>query len=516
MSDSMGEATPRSLLSESNGIAYLAGGCILLYTLYSIAIAVKNVYFHPLSHIHGPKLWIAFPLLKWLHVIRGDLDAKMVEWHEVYGPTIRIAAKELSFTGAQAWADTCGPKNNPELPKGFQGLHDGRPRSMVEASTADHARFRKALSYGFSERAMRAQEGLIQGYINLLMKRLRDRADGVTPVDIAQWYDFTTFDIIGDLAFGQSFNGLRDATLHTWIVNLFKMLQMAAIVRGTSEYPFLISLAQRIVPRSIQKAADEHWDFAAQCIKRRLKDGSKQGRPDFVDAMSRNKGTEIEITEEEMVSNAFLILVAGSETTATLLSGVTYFLLKKPSILQRAQAEVRNTFKDEKEITMTSVSANLPYMRACLDEALRCYPPAPGSVQRVTVSPSTSIDGTVVPPGTYVSVHQSAAFWSERNFKRARGFVPERWLPEHQREGGEFANDDRAVHQPFSVGPRNCIGQNLANAEMRVILARVLWNFELVLAGTEEKKAGWVDQKTFLTWIKKPLMVTLKLRTWDV
>ena len=73
----------------------------------------------------------------------------------------------------------------------------------------------------------------------------------------------------------------------------------------------------------------------------------------------------------------------------------------------------------------------------------------------------------------------------------------------------QFANDNRAVLRPFSVGPRNCIGRNLAYNEMRLILARVLWNFDLQLW---EEIRGWMKQKSYGLWEKPPMFVRLKER----
>lgn len=62
--------------------------------------------------------------------------------------------------------------------------------------------------------------------------------------------------------------------------------------------------------------------------------------------------------------------------------------------------------------------------------------------------------------------------------------------------------------QPFSVGPRNCIGRNLANAEMRLILTRVLWKFDLELC--PESATRWDEQRSFILWEKKPLMCSVR------
>lgn len=92
------------------------------------------------------------------------------------------------------------------------------------------------------------------------------------------------------------------------------------------------------------------------------------------------------------------------------------------------------------------------------------------------------------------------------NFHRPAVFIPERWIDGPQGKG-EFANDKRGVLQPFFVERRNCIGRNLAYAEMRLILAKVLFHFDLTLASA--KTGDWFDQKSWGVWIKNPLYVRL-------
>lgn len=109
-----------------------------------------------------------------------------------------------------------------------------------------------------------------------------------------------------------------------------------------------------------------------------------------------------------------------------------------------------------------------------------------------------------------MAVHQSAAYWSLLNFHEPDRFVPERWLPATKDDPtSPFYHDNRNVVQPFSAGPRNCIGKNLAYNEMRVILARVLWNFDLELC---DESLRWNEHKSYTLWEKPPMMCRLRER----
>jgi cytochrome P450 len=99
----------------------------------------------------------------------------------------------------------------------------------------------------------------------------------------------------------------------------------------------------------------------------------------------------------EIEGNSSLFIVAGSETTATLLSGATYYLLKNPNVLEKLKAEVRGHFKSEEEINVVN-SGQLPYLFAVLEESLRMYPPVPTRLPRVTGPEGHTIDGHYVPP----------------------------------------------------------------------------------------------------------------------
>jgi len=91
-----------------------------------------------------------------------------------------------------------------------------------------------------------------------------------------------------------------------------------------------------------------------------------------------------------------VIIVGGSETTATLLCGLSYLLLKKPETLKILTDEVRSMFKSEDEINLQSVT-KLKYMLACIDEALRRYPPTPWGMARVIPQGGATVSGVYVP-----------------------------------------------------------------------------------------------------------------------
>ena len=188
----------------------------------------------------------------------------------------------------------------------------------------------------------------------------------------------------------------------------------------------------------------------------------------------QQKNEEGELSRGTLYENGVTLVVAGSETTATLLTGVTYFLCKNPERLRRLQHEVRPFFTTDSEITSKSVN-DLAYMNAVLSEALRVYPPSPFGIPRLIsnkegqivaghhlphrVCPRSSIlqsHCVLITLQTRAAIFHHAAYRYEHNFARPNEFIPERWLPDAPLE---FKSDTRDVLQPFHVGPRGCIGK---------------------------------------------------------
>lgn len=218
---------------------------------------------------------------------------------------------------------------------------------------------------------------------------------------------------------------------------------------------------------------------------------------------------------EEIKTTAGSIVLAGSETTATLLSGLVYYLLNNPEVYEKTVQEIRTSFSSSEDINLDTIS-RLQYTQAVLTETMRLYPPVPASLDRCVPPGGGIVNGCPLPAGTIVQLFQESVYRLPTNFATPNEMHPERWFTDEKRPK-EFDNDNRAVMQPFSYGPRNCIGQNYAYAEMRLITSKLLFRFDLSKPkeGTKERKSfdEWRDtQLVKVLWEKPPLWVDLKER----
>ena len=266
---------------------------------------------------------------------------------------------------------------------------------MINATEADHARQKKLLTHAFSDRALRDQEPLIMSYIDFFIRRLRGYANGEEKVNLEEWLNFLTFDIIGDLAFGEPFGCLESSEYHPWVSTIFQSIKAGTFLRALSVYPFLAAQVRKFMPKQLIQKRLAHYQMSKDKVTQRL--ATTTTRPDFISYILRyNDQRGMQRSEIEM--NAAIIIQAGSETTATTLAACLFYLQKYPTYGQRTTQEVRTAFQADSDITFLAAS-QLPHLNSVIEESLRIFPPSPGIGPRLVPKGGAVIDGQFVPEG---------------------------------------------------------------------------------------------------------------------
>ena len=421
-----------------------------------------------------------------------------------------MAPDELSFINPAAWKDIYMSKEFLR-PKQWGTRSPGvKAHSLISAPITDHARFRKALGPAFSDKAIREHETTILGYVDLLIKRLRqtiDEDDESNSINMVEWINFTTFDIISDLGWGASFQCLERAEYHPFITVI---LQFKALLIGTAIefYPLVDALIPYVTPKSAMAALHMVMETADSNVKQRL--SRKTNRKDVIlYVLAYNQSSKPVVSEGEMIQNSTALIIAGSESVTTALFGVLNCLLARPESMQKLVHEVRSNFKSESEISATSTKS-LTYLTAVLNEGMRMCP-VPDGLRRAIPSGGAIIAGHPLPQGISVSVPCWASFQSSKNYTMPSQFIPERWLQEGD-DSSAYSADRRISFQPFSLGPHNCIRQPLAWIEMRLILAKLIWNFDFSIPKSGEV-LDWTSQRIWWSWDKAPMKVRVTKAT---
>jgi cytochrome P450 len=260
---------------------------------------------------------------------------------------------------------------------------------------------------------------------------------------------------------------LQNSEYVPWVNTLFDSIKGVTILMVINSLPVVSSSANFLLGGFIERAHRRHLKYSADRVDRRL--ASQTTRPDIWTQVLRREGDQA-LSLGEMHANSDLFMIAGTETTATLVSGLFYLLLMNPDKMKKLQDEIRASFKEREDMSMVHL-AQLKYLNACIEESFRMYPPVPSGLPRVTppggaaicgewISANASRAKQVSHPTQYLTFSKTtvyvtpyAAYTSPTNFRAPNDYIPERWI------SSEYDTDHKSVLQPFSVGPRNCVGK---------------------------------------------------------
>ncbi|KAI8236888.1 hypothetical protein K4K54_001689 [Colletotrichum sp. SAR 10_86] len=490
-----------------------------LWLLFHLGRGIYQAYFSPLHRVPGPKLWVIIPIIPKIKILLGTIDQDLRQLHRKYGNAVRWSPDHITFTTSEAWKTIYGHKHG-QFPK-YNSSEQLEPQSnILFADDANHARIRRGVSHAFSPKALAEQEPLVYEYVDKLVWRLSDVAESRMPTEMGRWFHIASFDIVGDLTFGESLGGLDNNELHYVVTHVLLFIERAKkLFELNSLLGPLRWIVMPIIARDAEKGFRDMFTYTRSAVQRRIDIDGELDRRDFMQGLLRGKDEKLISSMEEIITNANTIFVAGSDTTATLMTAATFYLLSTPEAYKRAVTEVRSAFQSAAEINFTNATARLPYLLAVLNETFRLYPPVPSVNERMV--PDTGeriyVEDYYLPPHTCVGVHHSSAGLSESNFAQPESFIPERWLPEvAQDPASPFHADKRDAIQPFSYGPRNCVGKHLAYNEMRVIMARLLWEFDMTLDKSSLKwTTPYSEHKSWTIWKKPTLVVHIKKRQFQ-
>ena len=203
---------------------------------------------------------------------------------------------------------------------------------------------------------------------------------------------------------------------------------------------------------------------------------------------ARDPTTLSALTEEELIAEAGVLIVAGSDTVATALTATLFYCLHYPPALSRLQEEIRSVFADVDEIRSSQRLDSCHYLRACINEAMRLSPPVGALLPREILSGGLIVDDQHFPEGIDIGVPHYALHHNELHYPDPFAFKPERWIvstdPNCEKSSEAAVAAAQSAFCAFSVGRFGCVGKTLAYAEMSVILARIFWLYDMRLRGS--------------------------------
>ena len=260
--------------------------------LVPLAYCAYNLWWHPLARFPGPKRAAVSPFWAMWHWLSGENLNKLCDLHNQYGSVVRIAPNQLSFCSSSSWKDVHGhkPGRKPFL-KGpwYRPFPQDHYNIVSVSNPGHHALMRKSLSHGFSSGALIAQEDRLQYFVNKFVDQI-DLRFTHTAGDMTKWYNYVTFDAIGELAFGEPFGCVESGRCprshirsrpgftngepkkgepHFWIDILFAGIKNFNLLRSFEYFPLLKSgvlllLRWGLLPSSVTEPRRKQTIYARE------------------------------------------------------------------------------------------------------------------------------------------------------------------------------------------------------------------------------------------------------------
>ncbi|KAI1115192.1 cytochrome P450 [Nemania sp. NC0429] len=454
-----------------------------LVIAYAVARCIYFLHFHPLSKFPGPKLaavsnvWYAYYWLqgRWPWAIQATLKK--------YGHIVRIAPNELVFDSPQASKDIYGSHD-----KGLEiftktDIHDfGRDRDgglIWQQDPVKHHQIAKQLAPAFSLRAIRAKDGVLHKHVDYFVEKMKEKAASHVGVDLAAWVQWLSLDIAADMAYHHEANCMRDEQDSPYLRLILRFNKLVTVTQVLRRFPWLSFLrffgfSFSLVARFLEVKRTRVFEF-----RRRL---SKRGTTEHVDyfeqlIQERTPDDGEELTHLSTITTQ--LMFAGYLPPSDWYYGILFHLLQNEEVWNVLTQEIRHEFKTYNQITPGS-SSPLPYLNACMKEALRLFNTSATINGMPVCSPGATVDGSYIPKGTVCQFSIRSVCRNPRYFKNPEKYRPERWLPsDHALYNPIFANDTLDAFSAFSQGPRVCVGKEVAWWQGRLVIAKILWSFDI-------------------------------------
>ncbi|KAG7508919.1 cholesterol 24-hydroxylase-like [Solea senegalensis] len=456
---------------------------LLLIAFLSYCVYVQHCHMK-YDHIPGPPRDNFFlghsPTL--LRIMKNDgvVHDTFLEWAERYGSVYRLNILHYVTMVVSSPEATKEVMMSPKYPKDkfvykkLFSLFGQRFFGNGLVTAQDHEQWykqRRIMDPAFSSTYLRGLMGTFNERAEKLMNKIGDIADRNAEAKMLSLFNSVTLDVIAKVAFGVDLDLENKSSPFPKAIEIC-MKGLTVYVRDVL---FAWKPSNRQYINEVKKAGQLLRSTGAQWINDRkaaLRNGEDVPK-DILTHIIKSADKEEVMTEEDeqlMLDNFVTFFIAGQETTANQLAFCVMELARHPEILEKVKKEVDDVIGVKQEISSDNLG-ELIYLSQVLKETLRIYPTAPGTSRDVPVD--MVIDGIHVPGGgTYVfSSYVTGRL--EKFFKDPLTFDPDRFHPD--------AAKPYYCYYPFALGPRSCLGQNFAQMEAKVVMAKLLQRFDFTL-----------------------------------
>ncbi|KAI9473438.1 MAG: cytochrome P450 [Benjaminiella poitrasii] len=474
--------------------------------LYSVGHRIYNAYFGPLSHLPGDFICKFIKIPSPIYDLpTGTIFKSVKKMHDKYGGVVRIGPYEISIADKDLIKLVLNQHDLPKSP--IYSILKKQGESIFNTTDKQfHKNRRRLVSTAFSIKYLSSLEPFMISVTRTLIDKIDKEIEadkdeeGFGVVDVWCLLQHFAFDVIGETAFGQTFQMVENNGDHCIIKYILLRFKLFAYVVS------YMSIAKHFLSAGIPTKVR---DFLKSIYDSRKDTENK--RMDILQALINTQDAanpEDRLSTEAVLIETYLFLAAGSETTSNSLGFAMIELLRNPEKLKKLYQEIDSVPVQENCVSFRHEDLKkLPYLNAVINETLRINPVSAAGFPRYANEDIVLGDYLFVPKNTTVLCNGYHAQINDKYWPNASKFIPERWIPGEE-EFEESKNKDAFF--AFSLGSRNCIGKNFAYQEMRITIATILKNFEI--APIEEEMKSSTNLRQYLTLCVANRSFKIKIR----
>ncbi|KAI1300897.1 cytochrome P450 oxidoreductase [Xylaria venustula] len=503
-------------------LSYPFTSVAVIFVTYWVGWIIYARNFHPLSKVPGP--WLASVSRVWymMQIATGQTEKTLRRLHEQYGPVLRTSPNEVTCAAPEAIKliyRTQQPLNKTEFYPVWNTQNFSKHRDVfTETNDKRHSERRRITNHVYSLANILKSEKYIDLCSEVFIERLENFAASQQAMDIGQWFQMYAFDVVGELYFGRMFGFMEKSHDHgNWIESLDLLMPFLCMTAVAPSYmrPLILSSALAI-PGSLKalKAVDTIGSASREVTAKRFDTSASPEQEQRTDVLQqlynihKEKGDKIDFQMGDIEQEAYIALLAGSDTTAIAFRSVFYNLIKNPDVYAALLEELDMAVDDGRLHFPVSYAeaSKLPLLCACIKEALRVHPGVQLLLPRIAPPEGLQLCGTFVPAGYTVGVNGAVVHFDKSVFgPDADQYRPSRWLEDKEKA----TNMDRYMLH-FGAGTRTCIGKNISLAEIHKLVPEVLSKFKFEMWNED---AQW---KTHNFWFCKQTGLVVKVTKRDI
>ncbi|XP_037090294.1 cytochrome P450 3A9-like [Pollicipes pollicipes] len=336
---------------------------------------------------------------------------------------------------------------------------------------------RRVLNPAFTTNKLKGMSPAINRSIQTFLDVLESNRLKGQPTDVYDAFRRLTMEVIGKCALAMDVHCQTDQhdPLMVMVTTLLDSVPLMYILRGLQPLTrLLLPLLRTFGPTSrIYHTEQQLQRWLRGVIQHRLRsDATVADALQLLLESQRADSSRQAITEEELLSNAFVFVAAGYETTSTALAFTSYLLARHQAVQSRLYDEIVAKVPASDGLDYETVSG-LPYLDMVIQESLRLYPPVPGLFGR-QVSAATEVQGIHMPRNTFVAAVPICMHYDPDLWRDPERFDPERFSAENKPHIAPCS------YMPFGAGPRHCIGKRFALMEIKLALCHMLHRYRLL------------------------------------